>query len=131
MTGLDPWMTHKMLAIPDKYILCSESSAPRRISGKHYDNGAAPFIHQIRLVLFSSQMFWSAILSFSILQFHYYANAQSLQDMAQFFLTTHIVPDILPAFNPSVLLEVSFDTPIIPGQNLTKNGTELESLPVF
>lgn len=51
--------------------------------------------------------------------------------MAQFFLATHIVPDVLPAFNPSVLLEVSFNTPIIPGQNLTKNGTELESLRGF
>lgn len=75
-------------------------------------------------------MFWSAILAFSLLQFHYYAKAQSLRDMAQLFLTTHIVPDILPAFNPSVLVEVSFNTQIIPGQNLTENGTEPD-FPVF
>jgi len=34
--------------------------------------------------------------------------AQSIQDIGQLFSSAQIVPDVIPAFNPSVLLDVTF-----------------------
>ena len=47
---------------------------------------------------------------------------QSIQEVSQVFRDTQIVPDVIPAFNPSVLLGVSFGEDVTPGQNLTTNG---------
>ena len=47
--------------------------------------------------------------------------SQSPQDIAEVFQTTQIVPDVIPLFNPSVVLQVSFGAPITPGQSLTTN----------
>jgi phosphatidylethanolamine-binding protein len=48
---------------------------------------------------------------------------QSPSDIAKVFLTTQIVPDVIPSFNPSVTLEVSFGIQITAGQSLTTNAT--------
>jgi len=62
---------------------------------------------------------------FLISLFHLFVqlvSGQSPQDIAQVFQTTEIVPDVIPSFDPSVVLQVSFGAPITPGQSLTPNG---------
>ena len=47
--------------------------------------------------------------------------AQSPEEVTQVFLNSHVVPDVLPSFHPSVSFRLSFlNTTLIPGQNLTK-----------
>jgi hypothetical protein len=71
-------------------------------------------------------MFYSLIFfALSLFQFQR-AQGQSLQEISQLFRTTDVVPDVIPAFNPSVLLQVTFGSPIIPGQTLTPNGADLD-----
>jgi len=73
------------------------------------------------------QMFYAALL-LTLLQFHQAIAQQTIQDIGQLFRSTQVVPDVIPAFNPSVHLGVSFDKIIIPGQNLTRNGIDLPSI---
>ena len=73
-------------------------------------------------------MFYAALLLF-LLQFQNAVAEQTIQDIGQLFQNTRIVPDIIPAFNPSVLLDVSYGRDVIPGQNLSKNG--IEPLPII
>jgi hypothetical protein len=55
---------------------------------------------------------------------HAITAAQSIQDIGQLFRSAQIVPDVIPAFNPSVLLDVTFRTrSVLPGETLSKNGT--------
>ena len=72
----------------------------------------------------SLEMFWVVAILFSS-QFHS-ATAQSPQDVQQLFEVDHIVPDLLPVFNPVALLEVTYNATVIPGQILSQNGIESE-----
>jgi hypothetical protein len=67
-------------------------------------------------------MFWAAAVMFTV-QFHS-AIAQSPQDIQQLFEVDKIVPDLLPSFDPSTLLEVTYNATIIPGQILSQNGID-------
>ena len=52
-----------------------------------------------------------------------FANAQTTQDIKQLFGINKIVPDLLPAFDPVLLLEVSYNgIPLLPGQISSQNG---------
>jgi len=54
--------------------------------------------------------------------------AQSIEDITQIFRSAQIVPNVIPAFNPSLLLDVSFGArTVVPGETLTKNGTEFST----
>ena len=64
------------------------------------------------------------VVLLSFLQLQQSAALQSIQEISQLFRTTQIVPDLIPAFNPSVLLHISFAKEVIPGQIVAKNGTE-------
>ncbi len=60
---------------------------------------------------------------------HKVTAAQSIQDIGQLFSSAQIVPDVIPAFNPSVLLDVTFrNKSVVAGETLSKNGTYLYSL---
>jgi hypothetical protein len=78
-----------------------------------------------------SDLLWIVffVISFQFLP----ATAQSPQDVGQLFGDNQIVPDplpsLLPAFNPTVLLQVSFNNTVIPGQILSQNGTEPDFIP--
>src|SRR5438477_12388698 len=55
---------------------------------------------------------------------HKVTAAQSIQDIGQLFSSAQIVPDVIPAFNPSVLLDVTFrNKSVVAGETLPKNGT--------
>ena len=50
-------------------------------------------------------------------------HGQSFKEIKRTFNTAGVVPDVLPAFHPSALLQVNFQNiTIVPGQNLTKEG---------
>lgn len=49
--------------------------------------------------------------------------AQTTQDIAQLFELNKILPDLLPSFNLTVLLEVSYNITVIPGEILSQVGT--------
>ena len=68
----------------------------------------------------------NTIFSLALLQFVRETTAtQSIQDITEVFRSAQIVPDVIPAFNPSLLLDVSFGGRIVvPGEILTKNGTK-------
>ena len=68
---------------------------------------------------------WSDVLAFAL--FPQIANTQSTQDIAQLFGINHIVPDLLPSFNPTVLLEVSYNTTVIPGEIFSQVGISHQS----
>jgi hypothetical protein len=69
-------------------------------------------------------MFWVVTVMFTF-PFHS-AMAQSPQDIQQLFEVDKIVPDLLPSFDPSTLLEVTYNATIIPGQILSQNGIDPE-----
>jgi hypothetical protein len=51
------------------------------------------------------------------------AAGQSLRDIKRTFDDAGVVPDVLPTFHPSALVQVTFpNITIVPGQNLTKQG---------
>jgi hypothetical protein len=51
------------------------------------------------------------------------AAGDSLRDIKRTFDDAGVVPDVLPTFHPSALLQVTFpNINIVPGQNLTKEG---------
>ena|SRR5947207_413375 len=51
------------------------------------------------------------------------AQSQQLTQVTQAFIDSHVVPDVLPDFHPSLSFQVSFlNTTIVPGQNLTKES---------
>lgn len=55
-----------------------------------------------------------------------FAKGQSTQDIAQLFSVDRIVPDLLPTFNPTLLLKVSYSTTVLPGQISSQNGANLK-----
>ena len=63
-----------------------------------------------------SQVFFSLLLIQSA------AARMSVQDVAQLFRSTQVVPDILPSFNPLVFLNVKYANEVVPGQTLTVKG---------
>lgn len=55
---------------------------------------------------------------------HKVTAAQSIQDIEHLFHSAQIVPDVIPTFNPSVLLDVTFrNKAVMPGETLSKDGT--------
>jgi len=62
------------------------------------------------------------LFSFVLLLLIPFVYGQSPADVAKVFDTTQIVPDVIPSFDPTVVLQVSFGNPITPGQSLTVNG---------
>lgn len=72
-------------------------------------------------MLFPANMLWSGVLA--ALLASQLTLAQTTQDIAQLFEVNKIVPDLLPSFNPTVLLEVSYNTTVIPGEILSQVGT--------
>lgn len=69
------------------------------------------------------------ILFLAILQVvHETTATQSIQDITTVFRSAQIVPDVIPAFNPSLLLDVSFGgRTVVPGETLTKNGIKFST----
>ena len=53
------------------------------------------------------------------------ALAQSPRDIGQLFRMDGIVPDLLPVFEPTTLLQVTYGLTLVPGQILSQNGTEI------
>ena len=66
------------------------------------------------------KMLWSVALPFVF--YPQMSGAQSLSDIAQLFGVNRIVPDLLPSFAPSVLLEVSYNVTVIPGEIFSQTG---------
>jgi hypothetical protein len=66
-------------------------------------------------------MQFSLLFAFFILCFPS-AFGQTPKDIGQLFAVDHIVPDLLPSFNPSVLFDVTYNATVIPGQILSQNG---------
>ena len=68
-------------------------------------------------------MFWTVtVLTFSL--YIQTAFTQSTKDIGQLFEVNRIVPDLLSAFDPTVLLQVSYNFTLVPGEILSQNGTE-------
>ena len=65
-----------------------------------------------------------SVLVLALFQLQQTAAVQSIQDISQLFRSTQLVPDLLPSFNPSVLLDGSFAKEVVPGQSLSKNDTQ-------
>jgi hypothetical protein len=70
------------------------------------------------------------LLAILLLPLYFFSGtwAQSAQDIGQLFQIDRIVPDLLPAFNPTVLFQVTYNATVIPGQILSQNGTKRNSL---
>jgi hypothetical protein len=67
-------------------------------------------------------MIWSTIATMWLTAAVAFAG-QSFRDIERTFKTAGVVPDVLPSFHPSALLQVTFQNiTIVPGQNLTKEG---------
>ena len=47
---------------------------------------------------------------------------QSTKDIGDLYRVNHLVPDLIPVFQPTVLLQVTFENILIPGQILSQNG---------
>lgn len=47
---------------------------------------------------------------------------QTAKDIGQLFSVNHVVPDLLPAFNPTTLFQVTYAAPVIPGEILSQNS---------
>lgn len=69
-----------------------------------------------------SPMFWTAIVIFCF-QFPS-CTGQTTRDIGQLFGANRIVPDLLPSFDPTVLLQVTYNTTVVPGQILSQNGID-------
>lgn len=70
-----------------------------------------------------SKMFWHT----SVLILSLYLRivlAQSPKDIGQLFEVNGIVPDLIPEFDPIVLLQVSYGFTLVPGEILSQNGME-------
>jgi hypothetical protein len=69
-----------------------------------------------------SPMFWTAIVIFC---FRFpMCTGQTAQDIGQLFGIDRIVPDLLPSFDPTALLQVTYNNTVVPGQILSQNGTD-------
>ena len=52
------------------------------------------------------------------------AQAQSPRDIGQLFQVNRIVSDLLPVFEPTTLLQVTYGFNLVPGQISSQNGIE-------
>lgn len=68
-------------------------------------------------------VFWTALIIFSFQP----APAQSPKDIGQLFTVNNIVPDLLPAFNPSVSFQVTYNATVVPGQIFVGLGLFVEA----
>jgi hypothetical protein len=66
---------------------------------------------------------WAVVILAFTLPF---ATGQSTKDIGQLFGIDRIVPDLLPALNPTLLLQVTYNTAVVPGQILSQNGASLK-----
>jgi len=67
-------------------------------------------------------MFWTVVNVLISLQLVSRVTGQSAKDIGQLFSVNHVVPDLLPAFNPTTLFQVTYAAPIIPGEILSQNS---------
>lgn len=67
-------------------------------------------------------MFWTVVNVLISLQFISHVTGQTAKDIGQLFSVNHLVPDLLPAFNPTTLFQVTYAAPIIPGEILSQTS---------
>jgi len=67
-------------------------------------------------------MFWIYVGILTSLHFASHVAGQSAKDIGQLFSVNHVVPDLLPAFNPTTLFQVTYAAPVIPGEILSQNS---------
>jgi len=67
-------------------------------------------------------MLWTVVCLFISQQFISHVAGQTAKDIGQLFSVNHIVPDLLPAFNPTTLFQVTYAAPVIPGEILSQNS---------
>jgi|SRR5271170_1995453 len=98
---------------------CARTTRDAVIERKHFPKLALVFLKM-----------WSAVVGIWLTQILMLVAGQSLTDIKQTFHDAGVVPDVLPAFHPSALLQVTFpNITIVPGQNLTKEG--ISRIPAF
>jgi len=78
------------------------------------------FAHQVLTIMKLLVPVWS----FLVISCLPSVKAQSPQDIAQLFGINGIVPDVLPVFAPSVLLQVTYAANVIPGEILSQNSAQ-------